>query len=39
MYPITHLANYRTILHNVMNTKLKALPPGDKRRLSVLNIV
>ncbi|CAD8159525.1 unnamed protein product [Paramecium pentaurelia] len=31
--------NYRTILHNVMNNKLKALPPGDRRRLSVLNIV
>ncbi|CAD8158114.1 unnamed protein product [Paramecium pentaurelia] len=31
--------NYRTILHNIMNNKLKALPPGDRRRLSVLNIV
>ncbi|CAD8079594.1 unnamed protein product [Paramecium sonneborni] len=31
--------NYRTILHNIMNNKLKALPPGDRKRLSVLNIV
>lgn len=39
IYLFLYIANYRTILHNMINNKLKALPPGDKRRLSVLGIV
>ncbi|CAD8163334.1 unnamed protein product [Paramecium pentaurelia] len=31
--------NQQTILHNIINNKLKALPPGDRRILSVINII